>query len=502
MVPAATSDRAAGTGVTEVTYFAAVAAVRIQSWLARTPDLRYVRGASEALTRETSREALARHHVLPSGVLSDPDTTDVAGVCVLRSDDAGCIDQAIDLLVVHLQARLPGVEWTAWRAEAPSYVVAYDTVNGSNTAGGDVVWWPRRLPVALHLPFAAACARCAHEIAVDEVPSPGGRASEGVGPDCTVRYDAGANSEFKDFDALAKVGAKGFATGRRDAANHLATICADGNRVGAFFTAVATMNDPAVQAALSNALDQAARGAAAEAAACGPNGDTVAMTHFVGGDDIFASVAAPFAWQYVETLSRVFEAQFRDGVARALEAGPSGDSTEAVRLAAAEVSLGIGVAFAHAKHPIADSREAALKAETHAKRATQGRAGAASWLDITVEPSVAAGSGTVPAGRWVLTSELAAGLGSPHPVLVLDASPRKTLEALLRVRDGDTPAQLADAVRSWARRVDLLATLEPYLPDRGQDGEGHMVETLRHTVDRARWWPQPEDTDQISEASR
>ena len=33
-----------------MTYFAAVAAVRIQTWLARTPSLRFVRGASRVLS--------------------------------------------------------------------------------------------------------------------------------------------------------------------------------------------------------------------------------------------------------------------------------------------------------------------------------------------------------------------------------------------------------------------------------------------------------------------
>lgn len=66
--------------MTTMPYFAAVAAVRIQSWLSRTPKLRYVRGASVALSRATASAELAGSVVLPDGVAFDPDTNDVAGV--------------------------------------------------------------------------------------------------------------------------------------------------------------------------------------------------------------------------------------------------------------------------------------------------------------------------------------------------------------------------------------------------------------------------------------
>lgn len=485
-------------------YFAAVAAVRIQSWLARTPDLRYVRGASHALTHETSRESLTQYHVLPTGVESDPETTDVAGVCVLRSDEVARLDEAVRLVADHLQARLPGIEWTAWRAQAESYVEAYGAVHGQAEPGAEVKWWPRRLPLNVHVPFAAACARCSHELAVEEVHIPGDK-TEGIGPDCKMRYDAGDDSQFKDFEALAKMGELGLTTGRRDAANHLATVCADGNRVGAFFEAVADLRDPALQARLSNALDAAAQRAADSAAACGPGRAIVAMNHFVGGDDIFASVAAPFAWQYASTLSNVFESTFRRKVTKAFKNVPNSEQSAAVQTAAEAVSLGIGIAFAHAKHPIADCRETALAAEKHAKQATRGQQGAVSWADITVEPSIGLGSHRLPRGRWVAIQRLTQELATPHPALVMPSSARKTLESLLRARSDDTPEAVVRHVRVWATRVGRLDDLASYLPEEktARTEVERAVDDLRHSVDRARWWPEPaQDSDETPKEER
>lgn len=475
-----------------MTHFAAVAAVRIQSWLARTPDLRYVRGASVALTAVTKGQALHDHRVLPAQVDVDPDTNEVAGVCVLRSQDAERLDKAVDMVLDHYQTQLPGVEWTAWRTEAPTYVEAYRAAHGG--ADGSVSRW-HRLPVALDLPVAAACARCAHEMATTAVRTPDGKATEGVGPDCAVRHRAGANLEFKDFNALAQVGAAGMTVGRRDAANHLATVCADGNRVGAFFDAVASLGDAKRQTLLSNALDAALRAAAKQAQTCGPDGRRVAMNHFVGGDDLFASVAAPFAWLYVETLSRVFEHEFGAAVATAFERAADDERTRAVRAAAAEVSLGVGVAFAHAKHPIAECRESALAAEQHAKAARRGAEGAASWVDLTVEPALGPGVGRLSRGRWVSATRLTRELTTPAPViLTMDASARAVLVSLLRKQPGDTPDRICKAVREWAKRVDRLSEVEPFLPDASSSDAAGLLDDLRHTVDRARWWPQRDET--------
>lgn len=488
-------------------YVAAVAAVRIQSWIARTRELRYVRGASKALTQATSRAQIETRANLPAGVRIDTDTNDVAGVCVLRSTDRNALDLAVNTLLDHFQRQLPGVEWDAWRAQATSYVVAYDAVHGKGGRGAaDVKRWPRRLPLSLHLPFVEPCVGCAHELATTAVHVPGPKEAipklEGIGPDCAVRHAAGANDMFKDFDELAHQGRLGLTEGRRDAANHLATICADGNRVGDFFSAVAALKQPTIQAQLSNAIDNALRTAVAEAEGCGPSGAVVAMRHFVGGDDVFASVAAPFAWKYVEILGRRFEEEFGKGVEQVFNSEPS--NTELRELAASQsgrtvleaakaVSLGIGVAFANASHPIADCRESALAAEANAKRAMRGKVSAASWVDITVEPSVGLAGGTIPAGRCVTIEQLGKDLAVDDPVLVMTPSARNLLVTLLRPRPKDTAFDIDRAVRAWATRVGRLEALRPFLPDKGDNDADARIELLRHTAERSRWWPKKED---------
>lgn len=487
-------------------YFAAVAAVRIQSWISRTPDLRYVRGASHALTRETTREALSGAGVLPADVF-DTDTAQVAGVSVLRSDDRDGLDAHVDRVLLHLQKQLPGVEWSAWRANADSYVMAYDAVHGK-VHGSEIRHWPKQLPLSLDLPFARACARCSYELATEEVCTPNRTGTECIGPDCARRRRAGASSQFATFDELAATANGAQTIGRRDAANHLATVCADGNRVGDFFTVVAALKDPKLQATLSNALDAAAHAAVEAASTCGPEGKVVAMVHFVGGDDLFVSVAAPYAWPFAEILGRIFEEEFRHKVTEAIEGKNESYEISKVRRAAADVSLGIGIAFAHKSHPIADCRETAAAAEKVAKAATRGSEGAVSWIDITVEPSMGQGSAPIAKGRYVTVKQLGKDLSDPHPALASTSTARSMLASLLRPdpKRPETADDFATAVRDWATRVGRLEDpaecrgLAPHIPERGSPNVGAMIEQLRHTVDRARWWPAPPDDDTAADS--
>lgn len=502
-------------------YFASVAAVRIQSWMARTPDLRFVRGASRALSAATARETsrtgmppLTQRVQLPAGVESDLDSSDIDGVCVLRSDDEAALDEAVDLLLNYLQRELPGVEWTAWRTEAPSYVVAYDAVHGTGQRAGDNVRrWPRRLPLSLDLPFAEPCAKCSFELATSTVikpgTKPGDNETDAIGPDCKIRHDAGADQTFDDFEQLARQGKHLMTIGRRNATNHLATICADGNRVGDFFTAVAALQQASLQAELSRAVDTAIRAAVEYAEGCGPENPVgpgtmpISIRHFVGGDDVFVSVCANYAWLYVERLGRRFKEEFAAKVESAFESAKQANLAGAsqltrdsrareVRVAAEQVSLAIGVAFANSSHPIGDCRESALAAEAFAKRATQGTSSAVSWLDITVEPSAGQGGARIPEGRWVSIDDLTQDLAGRHP-LTMSGSARNVLVTLLRPRAGESAAEIAGAVREWATRVERLDVLQRYLPEEGAKDAEECINKLRHTVDRLRWWPEIEE---------
>lgn len=468
-----------------MTYFAAIAAVRIQSWISRTPDLRLVRGASVHLSETTARKAVLAAVTLPPSVKFDPDTNDVAGVCVLRSDHVDNLDRAVHLVLDQLQTELPGVEWAAWRAKADSYVQAFANAH-QHSADKQVHWWPHRLPRALHLPMMAACERCSYESATTRQRTARNPQGEALGPDCAARYAHTPDHGFRDFNDLAAAGKTGITIGRRDAANHLATICADGNLVGDFFTAVAALNDPDVQAQLSKALDLAARTAAEQASRCGPDPDSpIAITHFVGGDDIFASVAAPFAWRYVETLGRTFTEVFQSKVKHAFDGVPEKEEVQIVIAAANKVSLGIGMTFAHAKHPIADCRESAAACEQRAKQTSRGKLGAVSWLDITVEPSVGQG-GSVPAERWISIDDLTKELASPPALFSMPSSALKTLANILRPQPGESDAVIAAAVRVWTQRVGHSAAVDPFL------AQESGVSLLRQAVDRSRWWPDPD----------
>ena len=103
------------------TYFV-IAAVRIQQWLLRTPDLYLTRGASKALVRFTSRDHVSPRLAVEKLPLQvDPAAPDVAGVIVLtpvgdlNPDDTADLLKRAALLVAD---DLPGVEWRCWCFDA------------------------------------------------------------------------------------------------------------------------------------------------------------------------------------------------------------------------------------------------------------------------------------------------------------------------------------------------------------------------------------------------
>jgi len=474
-------------------FYAAVSAVRIQAWLSRTPRLSLVRGASKALTQATRRDTLSSSVALPDGVRFDNTSPEIAGVVVLVGDSLAALCLGVERTLVRLAQALPGVEWTGWAVEASSYVEAVDT---TRTRGEPALATWRQTPSILDHPLLTGCSQCSFEAATASAHFPDGQV--GLGPDCTIRHEAGARSasekDFKDFDALAQAGRGASTVGRRDALNHLATITADGNKVGDFFRELAKASAswgeqaPTIQCAFSGALDAASRAAAT--AACHADGVRIGIEHFVGGDDIFLSVAAAHAWTSVATLALVFEDHFRAAVRDAVEGlGPetSDEVREALLAASERVSLAIGVTFSQTKHPLDDARDWATKAEKRAKAFINGTEAAVCWVDLTVESSL-------PRDRGVLVTQLVRELADhDHAVLTMGSSMRSMLIRQLRPDPAHplTDVQRADAIRAWTERINKATALEPYLPVKSPT-EAQAAEALgplAGLVDRARWWP-------------
>ena len=463
-----------------MTIYVVIGAKRIQQWIARTPRLALTKGASQALTTRTSRDYLSGR--LPEQLRLSDEVPDIAGVVVLESDES-VDDDVVDAALMVVAEGLPGLEWNAWVQEADSYVDAYQATGG----GQRCTRVRHRVPSARRLPMLAECEGCHEESAEVLVAVPEGKDSYGA--DCVVRREA--FKQWKDtlkpredgvaepemFEHLTKIEEPGEdahpvrAMGRRDADNHLALILADGNRMGDFFKKVAQLKDPQAHKALSKALDDATQEAARQAreavitAMVNPK-FCPDVLHYIGGDDVMASVAGRFAWLWAVTLAEVFESEFRSRVNDVCGTTPQ---FEEVREAAKQASLGVGIVFTHYKAPFAGARELAEEMEKIAKKTGKGEKSYIAWADTTADHKALE--------RNVIDTERASReLRGGHVLRGLGPSARGALKQELDA-GRDTVA--------WATRTkrDIVEYL-------GQSSE----DQIRADLDRARWWPVVEKT--------
>ena len=463
-----------------MTTYVVIGAKRIQQWIARTPRLALTKGASQALTSRTSRDYLSGR--LPEELRLSDEVPDIAGVVVLESDES-VDDDVVDAALMVVAEGLPGLEWNAWVYKADSYVEAYQATGG----GQRCTRVRHRVPSARRLPMLAECEGCHEESAEVLVAVPEGKDSYGA--DCVVRREA--FKEWKDtlkpredgvaepemFEHLTKIEEPGEdahpvrAMGRRDADNHLALILADGNRMGDFFKKVAQLKNPQAHKALSKALDDATQEAARQAREA-----VIAkmvnpkfcpdVLHYIGGDDVMASVAGRFAWLWAVTLAEAFESEFRSRVDDVCGTNPQ---FEEVREAAKQASLGVGMVFTHYKAPFAGARELAEKMERIAKKTGKGGKSYIAWADTTADHKAL--------GRNVIDTERASReLRGGHVLRGLGPSARSALKQELDA-GRDTVA--------WATRTKR--GIVEYL---GQSSE----DQIRADLDRARWWPVVEKT--------
>ena len=460
--------------------YVVIGAKRIQQWIARTPRLALTKGASQALTSRTSRDYLGGR--LPEELRLSDEVPDIAGVVVLESDEP-VTDDVVDAALMVVAQGLPGLEWNAWVYKADSYVEAYQATGG----GQRCTRVRHRVPSARRLPMLTECEGCHEESAEVLVAVPEGKDSYGA--DCVVRREAFKQwkrdlkpredgvAEPEMFEHLTKIEEPGEdahpvrAMGRRDADNHLALILADGNRMGDFFKKVAQLKEPQAHKALSKALDDATREAAERAREA-----VIAkmvnpkfcpdVLHYIGGDDVMASVAGRFAWLWAVTLAEVFESEFRSRVNDACGTTPQ---FEEVRDAAKQASLGVGIVFTHYKAPFAGARELAEEMEKIAKKTGKGGKSYIAWADTTADHKAL--------GRNVIDTERAfRELCEGHVLRGLGPS---ACGALKQELDAGR-----DAV-AWARRTKR--GIVEYLEQSSED-------QIRADLDRARWWPVVEET--------
>lgn len=545
-----------------MTWWVTVAAVRIHNWIQQTPKLSHMRGASRALSVRTSPTAVGVLDGFPSVEVKERES-EVDGVVVATASDADTAAAYARALLGHLAHEIPGVQWESWWCEADSYVEAFSRFVD---AFADGVSRLRRFPALLEAGPVMSCLMCRSEPAARA----GGAVTKVVGDDdpeadttqgagCEVRKNEGTVNKgnpdssdlrsqipgklAKDFAELARFGgvtpgSSGGALGRKESRNHLATVYADGNGMGAFFQALSSTTLPVtrLQGEAISALNTATRNAVAEAARkIATDPDTAAIEpHFVGGDDVLVSVPATYAWAFVAYLARYFEAlrdtlhgllakdldatarsrglSFSKPLANEVSTSSTNEDQDirkdprAVELAERidAISLGIGVTFAHASYPFAEAEGAAGAALKQAKVHARGQFSAIGWVDVTAQFAM---RGRQPA--YVLSAQQARDeLDIPtedetaRAVFRLTPSARSQLAAILR----DEPeATVRKVIAQWADRLEdkklgkaLLdladaqqawALLEPKEQKEKGSVEAVWADGLRADLSRARWWP-------------
>ena len=465
------------------TWFVDLAAVRIQTWLARSARIRYRRGASFRLADLTTANHLTT--LLPPGglVVPNPEAGNVSGVASLCFPAAGLTDdQAREIalnaalaVAQHLRSVFPALPLQALWGRGDFYVQAY---------AGDM---RKRAPL-LDLPAlvqegiaSRPCGMCRTARAVhagvsfvkegdDEVDVcvdcysrvlRGDKAKSSVAgavsaskpsrlPEAQQRLHAdlakvtGEGSVFPDdFGDLARWVPKA----QGDAATQLCTIYADGNRIGALMKVVAdhltgaAAQDPTAKEqrqTIVAGITEATRRSVAEAAAATMTGAVKqsgatdaaagarvpALVHLADGDDVLMTVPAAVGWQAARKLGSTFASELRQTVSGAGIAEELQD-----------FSLSMGMVFHHASHPFADVVVLAEDLLVSAKRQVKGLQASVAFLDITAdgETSIGAREANPDQPRRALTlDELDTWEAALTEAAAVEASQRANVLQLLR----------------------------------------------------------------------
>ena len=504
----------------QVHHYLDVSAVRIQEWLARTPDLKFRRGASVMLSEATGRDAWPDRS-LPKGMAWNTQAGDLDGVVslvmadrVAEGDVAGCLAAAAREVTEVLRGRLPLCPIQAVAGAGDSYADAYREIEEARSEGRHIADLPA---AAAELVLAKPCDVCRAEAAEYRVEVVGAEKEEDLCAECKLRVEAAGGTKGAwerrsprperrmkgalvangmnvrgfpdDFGDLAMAGARD----GDDAATQLCLIYADGNRVGAFLSEAADYarrRSVLVKADIVHAVDDATLAALADAiiACLGPADRPPVQAHLAGGDDLMVSVRAADAWPFLCCLLSAFRRRISLAV----------DWPDPVRKRLP--SLSAGLVFHHMTAPFPDVVRLAKVQLDMAKKATRGEEASAAFLDLTAD------GGLAPAGRDPLKLTY---LDRIAPQLAQIArvprAHRETLIALHRLcaehdTSSDRSGRLETPAEALARRVVDLGHQPLWEAVTGRGATAQAVRAalesdpgkrmdVRRILDLARWWP-------------
>jgi hypothetical protein len=461
------------------------AVTRIQPYLARTPKLRLRRGASWMIIRATEEAQVdAWIKTLPEtllvlGVSRNPEAGHADGVISLEVPEGSEQEVAVSLLT-YLRSELPGAELQAEWASGPTYVEAFR--RGGRDIGDTLI----ALPPLADFPLAETCNSCRVDLrsggnddcsdctrrdAEAGYRSINGHAEEpralGMEKRLLDAVNAQVGRSLKPIATLELLAKFGAADGNR---NHLGTVSADGNAMGAFFSALAQDPDaaPDLKRKISPEIGKAVFAALVEAtAAIVRDQDEVlpVVPHVLGGDDLVVTVIADRAWPFATRLLTAFSSELTDRTAQ-------WKLPDAVR--ATLPTMSAGLVFTQASYPYSRAVELAEGALRRAKQDLHGARPAISWLDVTVDGE------QVPV--WRRTLPLAELDRRREHLSELSEIGKSGRQALARLLASGSPLEADAAARVWARRNGI--PIVPRLLDEDEDG----VTRVRNLVALTTWW--------------
>ncbi len=496
-------------------WYVDTAAVRIQTWLARSAALRYRRGASFGLADRSGPEHITRlltetKRTLPAGTEWNPEAGAISGVVPIRFPADGLDEQAAregaraiaTLVAGHLRKAFPSLPIKATWGRGQFYVNAYaGDMHKREISEGPLLDLPTQPDEGI---VSRPCGMCRSARAVktvtiiaDEGPLDlcvdcssrvaGAGYSSAHGrkrlPEAQQRLDDSLTEHAKamtehtdtirrypeDFAALAR------AIGRDDgdSETQLATIFADGNQIGALLKRLAQQaredETPFDKSEVAAKITKATREALADSAlAC-----QEAARRIRDETRADLSKAETEDKTYVPMLVHVADgddilfsvpAPLGWVAARTLAASFEKvfGAMETSRDDQQKVSVSMGMVFHHSSHPIADVVEKADELLGDAKKETRGSEAAVAFLDLTSDGENSAGqrehSPTAQRKPWRIAdleaNEAPAGFDK---LAMVDSSHRVTLLHLLRdsalaaYRAQDDPGTKAETEAKRAR---------------------------------------------------
>lgn len=475
-----------------MTGYVDVGVVRIQEYIMRTSgaeerQLARRRGASRMIANATDPGGF---ECLDLGLVRNDETYAVEGVAHLKAPMIGDsrtppkhLEEIATAAMNKLRKDLPQAYLVGSWALADSYKVARGLMEQAREDGGMSLADAgvlESIPRFREDPYAARCRSCGlapaategdcddchqREVAGRQTASAGTTTPESRAVDAVGKLLERAIDPAKDIRSLLRL-----VTDSEAKHNHMATVYADGNRVGSLFQSI---DDPAMAARVSVTLDAAIRGAGAKAlASLAPfcrEGVLPGIVTLLAADDCLITVPGPLGWRFVRTLIETFnETMATDDVVRQAV----GDGTLP--------TLTAGLAFTREKSPIEMAIQAAAEAMRSAK-ATHPGVSAVGWTDLT-HPA------TDPAGTPLAASSVRLSWLDEHRDL-LDAC-----AALAGHQRAAWERDIGAGLRAGLEEGRVLAHVRRQigrLGIQGVDLDGLVVADVQRMLNMVRWWSDP-----------